>query len=157
MKSLSDDSKYGYISYSDWETKESYIESNLQNTVLRYHTTLNGNGSGSANHYLYKLISNDKYARNSNKANRSYEIILYETELNTIEIVQGLWSKLCDSKRPKLSSSYLYKSVYKKSKFRFIGFLNYTDIDLKSEESNNVYKKNGYKIYSSFYKKVKKY
>ena len=157
MQSLSDDSKYGYISYSDWETKESYVESNQQNTVLRYHTTINGNGSGSANHYLYKLMSGENYNGDSYKANRNYEILLCDTELSYNEIVRDLWSKLCDSKKPKLASSYLYKSVYKKSKFRYVGFLYYNDNDIKSPDNNSILKKSGCKIYSSFYKKVKKY
>ena len=156
MQSYSEKSKYGYISYSNWKSKEAFIKSNLKHTVLKYHNILNGNSPKSGVHSLYKLISQVNHSEDK-KNNLALEIIIIKTDLLNDNGVNDFWNKLCISKKTKLKYSYLFKSVYKKSKFRFIGFLYYSDNVVKSLENNSVYNKNGFKIYSSFYKKVKKY
>jgi hypothetical protein len=156
MQSDSVKSRFGYISYSNWKSKEAFIKSNLKNTVLKYHNEQNGNGSKSAVHSLYKLISQMNHGE-IKKTNLALEIIIIETNLSNDNEVMDFWNKLCVGKKAKLTSSYLFKSVYKKSKFRYIGFLYYINNDVKSIANNILHNKYGCKIYSSFYKKVKKY
>jgi hypothetical protein len=156
MQSCSEKSKFGYISYSNWKSKDAFIKSNMKNTVLKHHNEPNGNGSKSAVHSLYKLMSQENHNGNR-KENLDLEIIIIETVLLNDIDVREYWNNLCVIKKTKLTSSYLFKSVYKNSKFRYIGFLYYANNKVNSTVNNIVHHKNGCKIYSSFYKKVKKY
>jgi hypothetical protein len=155
MQSNSEKSKFGFISCSSWKTKEAFVKSTLQYTVLNYHSLLSGDGAKSAVHSLYKIISQENNAKS--KKDNTVEIILFETELSSNKEVQELWDKICSGKTGNIVSSYLYKSVFKKSKYRYLGFLYYKDNNVYPSDKSHTVLKKGYNIHSALYKKVLKY
>lgn len=164
MQSFSDIAKFGYISYSSWNSKEAFIKSNSMYTVLKYHNALNGDSSKFAAHTLYKLISEEIYNRKSKKKN-TLQVIIFETDLSKDDKVRVNWKMFCNNLNEKkgINSASLYQAIYKKSKFRYIGIIDLGDCEadnsilMKPSKINNEEKKNGYKIHSSLYRIVKKY
>lgn len=156
MQSFSEKSKYGFFSFSNWESKEAFINSNLKHNVLNYHNLLNGDDSKSALYSLYKLISYTNY-NGRNKAGNTLEIITFENDGEDDNDIRKFWDSICETKNGSIASSHLFKAVYRKAKFRFLGFLYNTNKSIITSDSNIVRKRNGYNVHSSFYKKVKKY
>jgi hypothetical protein len=159
LQSYSDLAKFGYVSYSKWNSKESFIKVNNENPVLGYHNTLNGSDARSATQYLYKLKSGEKYSV-SKKKNRTAKVFMLDTEMTKDDIIMEYWDSVLSQKNGKIQSSSLYKSIYKDAKFRFIGILQYEDNNSKAE--SNLKKllfeaKKGLKVYSFFFKTVMKY
>lgn len=158
LQSYSDTSKFGFISYSKWESKESFIKSNKENTVLGYHNTLNGSAAKSATQYLYKLKSGEKYS--VSKKDRMSKVFMLEADTDKDDAVIEYWDSICSKENDNIQAASLYKSIYKDAKFRFIGILQYDENNLKSERSlNNLLfeAKRGFKAYSIFFKTAKKY
>jgi hypothetical protein len=164
MQSFFDNAKFGYISYSSWKTKEAFIKSNSIYTVLKYHNALNGDSSKFPAHTLYKLISEDIYNK-KNKKKKTLEIIIFETDLSKDDNVRVNWKVFCNNLNEKkgINSASLYQAIYKKTKFKYVGIIDRGDYEanhdtlVKPFTINNEEKKNGYKIYSSLYRIVKKY
>jgi hypothetical protein len=163
MQSLYEEARFGYISYSYWKNKESFIKSVKQHPVLKYHNMFYGGSTNSAPLTLYREISTEIFKYKNKKENIT-EIMLMETELEYDEKIMEYWHIFFESalNSEGLLSSSLYKSVYKKNKFRYIGFLNLEDIDSFRRKFENPFRlkiegeNKGFKIYSSVYNVAKK-
>ena len=159
FQSYSDNTKIGFISYSKWESKESFIKSNKENTVLGYHNTLNGSDAKSAAQYLYKLKSGEKYSVSKRKI-KTAKVFVFDTDMTKDDSIMEYWDSVRSEENGCIQSSYLYKSIYKDAKFRFIGILQYEDINSKPESTlkNILFEaKKGLKVYSLFFKNIMKY
>jgi hypothetical protein len=155
LQSLSEKIKLGYISFSKWKSKEAFIKSNLENTVLKYHNEINGNGIKSAAHYLYKLIREG--SNNLNKNNKSIaKVTLFETGLTDEAEVLKKWNTL-EGNENDILSSYLFKAIYKNSKYRYIGlvYLNGNPKITVNGHNVNFDGNNGIKNYTMHFKIVK--
>ena len=159
LQSYSDETKFGFISYSNWKSKNSFIKSNTENTVLGYHNTLNGSDAKYAAQYLYKLKSGEKYSVSKRKS-KTVKVFMFDTDMTKYDSIMEFWDSVRSKENGCIQSSYLYKSIYKDAKFRFVGILHYKDNNSKSENTlKNLFfeAKNGFKAYSIFFKTVKKY
>ncbi|MFZ4589986.1 MAG: hypothetical protein ACOYN6_03250 [Ignavibacteria bacterium] len=162
MQSNFNDFKFGFISFSNWETKESYIRSNLMNTVFSYHNLESGNNSKSVTQYLYKLISEENYNLGINNP-EAVEILVFENLTSKELDISGFWDELIETylQKHKIQSAALYKAVYKKSKFSYIGFI-YPVIAAKpnlQERSCDIFSDKeypGFKIHSSTFNTILK-
>lgn len=155
----SDKTKFGFVSYSCWKSKEAFIKSNLENTVLGYHNTLNGSEARSATQYLYKLKSTEKYS-GAKKKYYNAKIFMIETEMQKDDYIIEYWKTVCTKENINIQSSFLYKSIYKDAKVRFIGVLKYKDNNSNYESTlkNLLFEaKKGIKVYSLFFKTVMRY
>jgi len=153
MQSLSESSIFGFISYSKWLSKKAFIKSNISNPVLKYHNVLNGNGSNSTSQYLYKLIPVCPGIKNNIEGNLS-EVIIINSAPETDIAVKNYFMDLCEKSTENILSVALFKAIFKKSKYRFICIINRKD---SSKPFVKRIKNIEFKIYSSFFKTVKKY
>ena len=164
MQSFFDNAKYGYISYSNWKTKEAFLQSNLTNTVLKYHNALNGDHSNSAKHNLYNLLSEEIFIKRT-RTKKTLEVVIVETDLSRDDKILEYWKIFCEGikKNYEIISASFYKAIYKKSKFRYIGIINVSVSEENkncikdSKRNNREEKKKGFKVYTSLYRTVKKY
>lgn len=121
LRSFSEISKFGYISFSKWKSKESFIKYNKKYPVFGYHNILNGSDSNSATQYLYRLISGTDFSISSNK-NKVFKSVIFETGTADEKDVIAYWQSIYSNDNPSAQNACLFKSVYKNARYRFIGF-----------------------------------
>lgn len=160
LKSLNNESKFGFLSFSKWSSRESFKRLNLHNPVFKNHNAFDFDGKGSANNYLYKLLNFTMH----NVAFRTHEIVyllMFEDKYKTEDGFSGSWNEFCYAFKDKIQSAFLFKSVYRNSRFRFVSIItprqeypnvfNYFDIDGYSG-----FNRDRMDIYSSLYMVAKK-
>lgn len=152
---FSDYAKYGYITFSKWDSKESFINSIQNNLVLKYQYELNGNGLKSATNNLYKLVS-ENYCKRCFNRDSIVEVILFENGYDNDNEILKYWDEKCNTIALHNRSVLFFKSVNRKSKYRYLGLIN-SDIDDENElKSVKFEAKTGFNVYSSFFKLIKK-
>lgn len=160
LQSYSDETKFGFISYSNWKSKNSFIKSNTENTVLGYHNTLNGSDAKSAAQYLYKLKSGEKYSVSKWKS-KTAKVFMFDTDMTKDDSIMEFWNSARSKENGCIQSSYLYRSIYKDAKFRYIGFIylrrgSANEINLLSEKNESNNNNTGFILNTSFYNVIKR-
>ncbi len=116
---------------------------------------LNGNGTKSASANLYKLLSKNIFNNNCN-AESVFQVNIFEVD-SSDEYVTDFWNNKCSKSGDDVHSMLLYKSIYKNSKYRYIGFVYYNNVKDIIRNSVSLESQEGLKMFTSFFKIIKKY
>lgn len=124
LQSYSGDFHYGFVSFSKWKSKESFIKSNRENSVLRYHNFVGDSVNSFYTNNLYKLNSEINLSDTS-LSKAEIQILYFESLSTNDDDVKNFWGLICNEIKYKknVHSAQLFKSVYKIAKFRYIGFI----------------------------------
>ena len=157
LKSVSDNYKFGYVSASVWNSKDSFIRSLSENVLLRYHHSHNGKGNNSAAVNLYRLAAKEGNKIRADKNNVLF-VTLFETPKESGKNVYEIWKKLLDvcSEKNNLMRAVLLKAVYSKNKFGYVSLIrlkNYENLE-NSRQSVSILKQ--IRNYTSSYNIIEK-
>jgi len=160
IRSVDYNAKYGFISFSAWDSKISFSNAVKNNTVLKYHISKNGEGKKSDFLYLYRILKHNEFELEKT-GDKFMFINFIKDEKNNDENIIKFWNEINDSLEGKeiLCNSYLCKSIYQFSKFRYIILISVKNDELEDLFSEHLifktislkYKIKGY--YSSIYDK----
>jgi hypothetical protein len=141
IQNISGESKYGFISYSDWNSKKDFIKRISSNPVLKYH-----------NSGLSHLYKPDKlFDCKTIKLNNFNTAIIFEASPEYDRNISEYFISLTEKYDGIIKSKLLFKAIYKNSKQRFIGLLNISRSNIHINGINN----SGIKTHCFNFKKVK--
>ncbi len=160
LKSMKQNSELGYISFSKWASKEAFKKLNLDNPVLKNHNLTDLKGRASVNSNLYRLVS-ETGSWGKIRLNEMIYFAMFDNKNSIAKDLKSNWDEICSMLEGKLKYACLFKSVFKNSRFGYVGLM------LPKKNGNNVYenirisdyygKNTGkYQMYSTLYKVVKK-
>lgn len=141
IRNISGESKYGFISYSDWNSKKDFVKRISSNPVLKYHN--------SGLNHLYKL--HKLFDCKRIKLSNFNTAIIFESSQEYDTKISEYFISLTEKYADNIKSKLLFKAIYKNSKQRFIGLLNISLSDININGINN----SGIKTHCFKYKKVK--
>ena len=157
---MKQNSELGYISFSKWASKEAFKKLNLDNPVLKNHNLTDLKGRASVNSNLYRLVS-ETGSWGKIRLNEMIYFAMFDNKNSIAKDLKSNWDEICSMLEGKLKYACLFKSVFKNSRFGYVGLM------LPKKNGNNVYenirisdyygKNTGkYQMYSTLYKVVKK-
>lgn len=127
IQNISGESKYGFISYSDWNSKKDFMKRITSNPVLKYH-----------NSGLSHLYKPDKlFDKKTIKLNNFNTAIIFEASTESDRNISEYFISLTEKYADNIKSKLLFKAIYKNSKQRFIGLLNISLSDIHISGINN--------------------
>jgi hypothetical protein len=137
LSSIDCTSKYGFVSFSAWESKSSFLKAANDNAVLKYHISKNREEKESDYLYLYRVIKNDILESRKN-ANEILIINFIKEKKQNEKNVVKYWKEITELYKREnfILNSYLCKSIYQISKFGYIIFMGVKNIE-KSYLLNN--------------------
>ena len=93
FSSIYNSSRYGYVSYSAWDTKESFMEAAKENIIWRYHISKNGDSGKSYSKFLYKSVEQEK-VKGKSVGTELYLILFIEKDKARGSEIKSYWEKL---------------------------------------------------------------
>ena len=119
--SIYNSSKYGFVSYSAWDSRDSFMEAAKENIVLRYHISKNGDSGKSYSKFLYKVTEQEKVKGKSVGTELYLILFIEKNKAHGSEII-SYWKSLRDHFKNKnlLREIYLCKSIHQKAKYNYI-------------------------------------
>lgn len=141
MQNISVESKFGFISYSDWSSRKDFLKRISSNPVLKYHN--------SGLNHLYKTYN--LFDNKTIKLNNFNTALIFESSSENDKNILEYFISLTVKYSGNIKSSLLFKAIYKNSKQRFIGLLNISRANINI----NGIKNNEIKIHCFRYKKIK--
>jgi hypothetical protein len=121
--SIYNSSKYGFVSYSAWDSRESFMEAAKENIVLRYHISKNGDSGKSYSKFLYKVIDREK-AKGKSAGTELFIILFIKKDKSNESDIKLFWESIKDNLIDinLARDIYLCKSIHQKANYNYIVF-----------------------------------
>lgn len=119
--SLYNISKYGYISYSVWDSKLSFIKASKDNIVWKYHVSKNGENNNAYRNYLYRVIEHQKM-KTKLKGTELFLVDFIDADKINQSVVKDYLNIIKNNliNQNLLQEIYLAKSISKSAKYNYI-------------------------------------
>lgn len=134
MKAFDDKAKYGYVSMSEWKSKEAFKKSLLKNSIFKFHHSANRNSTSSGIRNLYKIIAEELTIKIKSKNKISLMVFIEDNFESKIKI-HKVWESLVElfNMRNTLLDSSVYKSINSKNIISYVIMFNF---DLRCNKEN---------------------
>lgn len=119
--SLHNSSKYGFISYSVWNSKEAFMKAAKENIVWKYHVAKSGEKGKAYRNFLYRVIKHHKVKEKFKGIELFFVSFIGKERSHELEVVNH-WNQLKNNllNGNLLKEIYLNKSVHRNSKYNYI-------------------------------------